>query len=159
MRCTVPAYADFTGDFEDAIAGPQMLPDALFKLLADAGRPTERLTSVHGPFQPGMDALADHAAFDHRWRRRTGCVAISTPDHRQRGQDADSNAYDGEPIVSVRLWQQRQQVYVIVGRRREAALLIPIEAGARHSDACAAVTRTYSQPQTATTKAIADATP
>jgi len=35
------AYADFTGDFEDAVTGPQMLPDALFKLLADA-RPTER---------------------------------------------------------------------------------------------------------------------
>jgi len=42
------AYADFTGDFEDAIAGQQMLPDALFKFLADA-RPTQRLTGFHGP--------------------------------------------------------------------------------------------------------------
>jgi hypothetical protein len=82
--------------------------------------------------------------------------ACLTPDQCRRGQDDGGNADDSKPIGIV---GRRLERFVIVGRRREAALLIPVEAGARHSDACAAITRAYSQPQTATTKAIADASP
>jgi len=83
----------------------------------------------------------------------------STPDHQRGANDGGDNQRHGEPIGAMRPWQQRQQRYVIVGRRREAALLIPVEAGAGQSDACAAMTRAYCQPQTATAEAIADAAP
>jgi hypothetical protein len=79
----------------------------------------------------------------------------SAPDQCQRGQDDGGNADDGEPIGTMRPWPR----FVIVGRRGEAALLIPVEAGAGQSDACAAMTRAYSQPKTATAKAIADVSP
>jgi hypothetical protein len=80
----------------------------------------------------------------------------SAPDQRQRAQDDGGNTDDGKPIGTMRPWQER---FVIVGRRREAALVVPIEANAGQSDACAAMTRAYSQPQTATAEAIADAAP
>jgi hypothetical protein len=79
----------------------------------------------------------------------------SAPEDR-RGQDDGDKAGNSKPIGTMRPWQER---FVIVSRRREAALLMPVEAGAGQSDACAATARAYGQPQTATPKAIADASP
>jgi hypothetical protein len=59
------AYANFVSDLHDALAGPQLILDALFKLLAYP-RPTERLARLHSALEPCMDALTDHAALELR---------------------------------------------------------------------------------------------
>src|SRR5438477_5143093 len=56
------ADANLAGNFDDAVAGPQLILDALFNLLAYA-RATQRLAGFHGAFQASVDALADHRTF------------------------------------------------------------------------------------------------
>ena len=91
MRCAAPSrcrrQVPERPNFRDASAALQVVADALFDLVANAW-PPERFARRHGPLQPGIDALADHAALElgkgtrdlehqpGRWRRRVDSLLI-----------------------------------------------------------------------------------
>src|SRR5215470_1372714 len=61
------ADANFAGDLDDAHTSAQTLLDALFNGRADP-RPSERLASLDGALEAGVDTLTDHAALELRER-------------------------------------------------------------------------------------------
>jgi len=57
------ANANLSGDFQNALAGPQLSLDSFFQRLIDL-RAAELLALFYGPPKPRTDSLPDHAAFE-----------------------------------------------------------------------------------------------